>query len=233
MILFILAPILVAGLWLASAIYVATTSIRLVRAKISGNASTPVNRALWKKLLLWTLGSIFWIPTSLLTGTAALNYSGYCFKQSRYLSDEERIRSAVENALTGYPAITYAYDVLPKRGYEVLQDKSRCCGQGDMSRYDKSQGAVAIDPEQLIPYRDIDEFFAVNPDWDCCSFARRGLYGEEWDSSLWLKLTGYSAGFTNVKFRVRYRNAAGIVQTKFSAESSNLTNCGRGVSPNE
>jgi hypothetical protein len=115
--------------------------------------------------------------------------------------------------------------------HEVLQDKSRCCGQGDMSRYDKSQGAVAIVPEQLIPYRDIDEFFAVNP--DCCSFARSGLYGEEWDSSLWFKITGYSAGFTNVKFRVRYRDAAGIVQTKFSAESFNLTNCGRGVSPNE
>lgn len=231
MIKIIVLAITLIGLWFTSAIYVAKTSMHLIRLKISGDKSTlvPINRALWKKLLLWTFGSIFWIPTILMTGTATLNYSGYCFKENRYLTDEERIQSAIKNALASYPKITYTYDVLPKRGYEVLQDKSRCCGQGDMSRYDKSQGAVAIVPEQLILYRDIDEFFVINP--DCCSFTRSGLYGEEWDSSLWLKITGYSAGFTNVKFRVRYHDATGIVQTKFSAESFNLNNCGRGTPP--
>lgn len=224
MITLIFAIVTVIGLWLTSAIYVAKASSRLIRAKMAGDTSTPVNRPFWKKLLLWTLGGIFWIPTSLLTGTAALNYSGYCFKQGRYLSDEERIRHTVQVILESYPDITYAYDKLPKLGYEVLQDKSRCCGQGDMSEYDKSQGAVALNPEQLILYRDIDEFFAVNP--DCCSFTRNGLYGELARADLWPRLTGYSAGFTNVKFRVRYHDGAGNMQTKFSAISWSYSSCG-------
>lgn len=159
-----------------------------------------------------------------MTGTATLNYSGYCFKKSRYLTDEERIRHTVQVILESYPDITYAYDKLPKSGFEVVSDKSRCCGQGDMSLHDKSQGAIAINPEQLILYRDIDEFFALNP--DCCSFTRNGMYGEVTRAELWPRLTGYSAGFTNVKFRVRYRDGAGKVQTKFSAVSWSYTSCG-------
>ena len=214
------------GLWFAAAICVAMASARLIRAKVSRNGSTVVhvNRPLWKKLLLWTMGCIFWIPTSLLTGTAVLNYSGYCFEQNRYLTDEERIRHTVEVVLGVYPDITYAYDTLPKAGHEVVHDKSRCCGQGDASRFDGSSGGTALNAEQLILYRDTDEFFAVNP--DCCGFARNGLYGELGSTELWPRLTGYSAGFVNVKFRVRYRDAAGKEQSKLSAVSWSYTTCG-------
>jgi hypothetical protein len=186
-------------------------------------------RNVWKRQLRWVLLVIFLTPVGWLSGVAVMNYTGYCFKQSRYLTDEERIRTTVEGILWKYPRTTYAYDILPTPGYEVVDDKSRCCGQGDMSRFDKSRGGAAIDAEQLILYRDIDEFFAINP--DCCSFSRNGLYGEIGHTELWDKITGYSAGFTNVKFRVRYRDAEGRVQTKFSAVSYNETNCGRGFWP--
>lgn len=193
-----------------------------------GVFSSP-RRSLWKRLLRWTLVSIFLIPVGWFSGVAVLNYNGYCFEQSRYLPDEEQIRPLVENILSGYPKITYAYDELPKVGYEVVENKSRCCGQGDMSRFDKSRGGAAIDAEQLILYRDMDEFRAINP--DCCSFTRNGLYGELGRTEFWDKITGYSAGFVNVKYRVRYRDAAGKVQTKFSAFSGNHTNCGIAADP--
>lgn len=181
-------------------------------------------RPLWKRLLRWTLLAIFLVPTGLLTGTVVLSYTGYCFDQSRYLTDKERIRPTIEAVLAVYPRITYAYDELPISGFEVVRDKSRCCGQGDMSKYDKSQGAVALNPTQLILYRDVDEFVAVNP--DCCSFTRDGLYGEDSSAPLWPRLTGYSAGYVNVKFRVRYRDAEGAQQSKFSAVSWSYTACG-------
>jgi hypothetical protein len=145
------------------------------------------------------------------------------------LTDEERIRNTVGIVLATYPRITYAYDTLPKAGYEVVTDKSRCCGEGDRSRFDGSKGGTALNAEQLIPYRDMSEFFAINP--DCCSFAREGLYGELARTELSSKITGYSAGFASVKFRVRYRDAAGRVQEKYSGWSSNYSNCGKPVDP--
>jgi hypothetical protein len=167
---------------------------------------------------------------SVLGGTATLNYTGFCFDQGRYLTDEERIRPIIQAVLDTYPRITYAYDKLPISGYEVITDESRCCGQGDMSRYDKSHGGTPIDAKQLVPYRDIDDFLTTNP--DCCSFTRIGLYGELGDiDSLWPKITGYSAGFVNVKFRVRYRDTQGNIQTKFSAFSSHQANCGAANPP--
>jgi hypothetical protein len=227
--------LILAGVWLASAIYVAIATTRLLRKKLSKNKALPLSmqlkRPIWKSLLLWTIGSFVWIPAALLTGTAALNYSGYCFKQRRYLTDEERLESAIEGVLATYSTITYAYDELPESGFEVVRDKSRCCGEGDMSRYDKSTGGVAISSERLIPYRDIKDFRALNP--DCCSFDRVGFYGEVGSTGLWPKIAGYSAGFTNVKFKVRYRDARNEIKTKFSAESFNLTNCGRGAWPHQ
>jgi hypothetical protein len=187
-------------------------------------------RPLGRRLLRWILFAVILVPASLLTGTAVLNYTGYCFEQSRYLTDDERIRSTVEVLLLTYPRITYAYDQLPKVGYEVVEDKSRCCGLGDISKLDESKGGVGFDARQLILYSDIKEFYAINP--DCCQFARRGLYGELVSiDELWPKITGYSAGFVSVKYRVRYRDEKGDARTKFSGWSANQTNCGRPVSP--
>jgi hypothetical protein len=188
-------------------------------------AQTPPRGPLRKRVLRWSLAIILLIPAGLLSGVAVLNYSGYCFDQGRYLSDDERIRHTAEVILANYPSITYAYDALPKVGYEVVRDKSRCCGEGDASRFDGSKGGTAIDPKRLILYRDIEEFFAVNP--DCCRFAREGLYGELGRvDALWPKITGYSAGFVSAKYRVRYRDADGKVQSKLSAVSWSYTTCG-------
>ena len=156
---------------------------------------------------------------------AVINYTGFCFDKSRYLTDDERIRPVIQAVIETYPRITYAYEELPISGYEIITDKERCCSRGDISKHDKSRGGVSIDPAMLIPYRDLNEFLAVNP--DCCSFSRMGLYGELGNiDSLWPKIKGCSSGFVNVKFRVRYLDAQGNIQTKFSAFSSHQANCG-------
>ena len=185
------------------------------------------DRRAWKRVLLWSLAGVVVLPVALLAIVALLNYTGYCFQERRYLTDEERVRKTVQTVIALYPRITYAYDAVPKAGYEVIMDKARCCDQGDRSRFDGSKGGTAIEPAQLIVYRDVEEFFAVNP--DCCSFARNGLYGELGSTSLWSKITGYSAGFANVKFRVRYRDAAGRAHEKYSGWSANFSNCGKPV----
>lgn len=177
-----------------------------------------------KRLLKWILACLVIIPVGWLAGVVVINYSGYCFDEGRYLTDKERIRHAVEVILENYPRVTYAYDKLPKAGYEVIDEKSRCCDQGDRSRFDGSEGGSAINAEQLIFYKDLDEFFALNP--DCCRFERNGLFGERISADLWPKITGYSAGFVSVKFRVRYRDADGNERSKFSAVSWSYTACG-------
>src|SRR5262249_8520324 len=147
------------------------------------------------------------LPVGWAVGEALVNYSGYCPAKGRYLRDEERIRDAVTAILDIYPRITYAYDTVPKAGYEVVQDKSRCCAQGDASRWDGSKGGASLDSGQLIPYQGIDDFLAANP--DCCRFARTGLYGELTDADPWPQISGHSAGFVSARFRVRYRDATG------------------------
>lgn len=113
---------------------------------------------------------------------------------------------------------------------DFLQKNPKCCSV-DRHPVNRNPVLVAISPERLISYRDIKDFRALNP--DCCSFDRVGFYGEVGSTGLWSKITGYSAGFTNVKFKVHYRDARNEIKTKFSAESFNLTNCGRGAWPHQ
>lgn len=173
-----------------------------------------------KSLVKWLVVLVLSLPAGLLSGAAVLNYTGFCFDQSRYLSDEERIRRGVHGALGHYPSIRFVHDQLPKAGYPILTEKTDGSGTG-------TEKGTVLTAEQLIFYRDMDEFFAVNS--DCCSVTRNGLYDEVGRPGLWDKITGFSAGYVNIKFRVRYRDAAGNVQSEFSAFSFNYTNCGHSV----
>ncbi len=177
--------------------------------------STPKRR--WLK---WLLLALLLCPVGLLTGGAALNYSGFCFEQRRYLSDEERIRDAVDGALEHYSDIRFVHAELPQPGYPILKNIDSGSRRGD-------EKGMVLKAEQLIYYRNSDEFLSVNP--GCCSVTREGLYGEFIYAGLFDKITGYSAGYVNLKFRVRYRDAANTVQSAFSAHSWNYTNCGKSV----
>lgn len=173
-----------------------------------------------ERLKKWTFFAALGLPACWVIGMAVLNYSGYCGEKSRYLTSEERIRSGAQGVLEHYPFIRFVHEQLPKAGDPVLKDKSDWPSDGE-------ENGTVLRAEQLIEYRDLDEFFAMNP--NCCSFTRNGLYDEIGSPSLWDKVSGFSAGHVNVKFLVRFYDDQGNVQSRLSASSFNYTNCGRSL----
>lgn len=171
-------------------------------------------------LLRWAVIIILVTPLGLCTSIAALNYSGYCFDQSRYLTDDERIRSGIDAVLGNYAMIRFVPGEMPKRGSLAPTHRN--------FRGANWKG-VEIAKEQLVPYRDLDEFTALNP--DCCSFGRRGLYTDVSDTPFLMKLTGSSAGFFNARYQIRYRDAAGQIQSRSTGTTYHYTNCGRSNLP--
>ena len=163
-----------------------------------------------RQILLWTGIVILALPLAYCTRIAAINYSGYCFEQGRYLSDDERIREGIASIVVlHYPLTRFVPDEMPSAG------RPRGNGRG-----------IEITKDQLILYRDAEEFVAINP--GCCNFGRRGLYGEVGESDLWTKVTGYSAGFFNAKYQIRYRDSKGHIQSSWTGITFHLQNCGRG-----
>lgn len=168
------------------------------------------------KIVLW---SLLLISTGLLSGAAILNYTGYCLNEQRYWSNDELIRRGVDGALGHYPFISFVYLELPPRGVQ-LQSRLGYRTTGEEQGFE-------INPAQLIPYRDVDEFFAINP--NCCSVTRDGMHDEVGEPSLWDKVTGYSRAYVNIKLKVRYRDVSGAPQYGLTAHSFNYTNCGHSI----
>ena len=74
----------------------------------------------------------------------ALNYSGFCMKEGRWLSDDEKIRAAIQAVVNRHTA--YIFDAT---GNKTIQIKN---------------------PVQ--PYANIQEFLAINP--QCCEIGPVG-----------------------------------------------------------
>ena len=171
-----------------------------------------------RRLLRWALIAVLVAPLGFCTTIGALNYSGYCFNQSRYLSDEERVKRGIGGVIAYYKLIRFVPDDMPTSGRPA--------------RYDWHGPALGtkgteISEDQLILYRDAEEFIAMNP--DCCHFGRRGLYGEVGVSDFFRRITGDSGGFFNAKYQIRYRDANGRIQSRWTGTTFQETNCGYGV----
>ena len=87
-------------------------------------------------------------PMLLLMVFGSLNYSGFCFKEMRYLSDEEKIRGAIAANHT-----IKGNQKWRRSSYDKL---------GRVSEY-----------EVVIPYADVDEFLRENP--NCCRVIYKGF----------------------------------------------------------
>lgn len=102
----------------------------------------------------------------------ALNYSGFCFKEMRYLSDDEKIRKAISanHTIKGnqpyWRPISYLYN------------------SNKVDKYRK-----------IIPYDDVDAFLRENP--NCCYVIRKDLklpyisFAEDPAPSFWGQITGH------------------------------------------
>ena len=78
---------------------------------------------------------------------------------------------------------------MPKPGMPALRIRRH--------KEDAYTKGVEIAQNQLILYRDAEEFRVMNP--NCCNFGREGQYSDIDTTELWMKITGDSAGFFNAK----------------------------------
>lgn len=143
--------------------------------------------------LLAVGGSVWW------TG---MNYAGYCHAEHRFLSDEEKIHSAVQFVLNRYPpTISKKIDVTVN-------------GVAQKSDY-------WYPPENPVMYKDINDFMAINP--GCCRLSMRT--GEGSPLSLLDRITGYASTFVIVKYDVRYKEN-GIEKSQMDSTAVAVRNCG-------
>jgi cbb3-type cytochrome oxidase subunit 3 len=128
---------------------------------------------------------------------AYMNHKGYCFAQEKYLTDDEKIRVAIAHEIRRYPRT------------------ERYTDSGLLVEY--------LPPQNLIPYRDVDEFLTINP--NCCQLRKKRnseqpvLLFREWT-------TGAVTSFASIAYQDRFldeeSNSKIILRTAYPA----LSNCG-------
>ena len=136
----------------------------------------------------------------------ALNYSGFCFKEFRFLSDEEQINIAVQYVLNRYPKkgdVTFYYLPGNREGERKLAW-----------------------PEDPVPYKDMEEFFLVNP--SCCKVGReyQSLGGRD-SISFWGCVTGTETAIVGVRYLLRYKDGSGVIQSELKEVFPKISNCGK------
>jgi hypothetical protein len=83
----------------------------------------------------------------------ALNYSGFCFKEMRYLSDEEKIRIARDSIIIEQTSPGMRCDIIGPNKKEAVRE--------------------------IIPYKNADEFIRENPDWFQVLVPRDGCFADD------------------------------------------------------
>ncbi len=127
----------------------------------------------------------FGVPALLAIGFSVwwmgMNYNGYCHAEGRYLSDEEKINSAVQFVLDRYPP--------------TISKQIEVNDNGVVQKRDYWYA-----PEKPVMYKDINDFKLINP--ECCRFSFRT--GEGRAPSVIDRITGYVSSYVIVSYKVRY-----------------------------
>jgi hypothetical protein len=152
------------------------------------------------------LGAAVFLVLASTLFVAGLSFSGFCFEERRYLTDEEKINIAVLHVLRFYPPIM----------------RKEIVAEGDERKEILTGGR----PKAPIPYRDLKEFREVNP--NCCRVVMQANHsgGEVGDVAFWQRLFGLTSCFVEVKYLVRYRDATGMVHFYTTETFPAISNCG-------
>jgi len=136
-----------------------------------------------------------------------LNYAGFCFSEMRFLSDQEKIKIAVQ----------YIFERYPKVGDEAWYSPL-----GSNSKIMK----IKSWPENPVPYKNLNEFFAINP--NCCKVTQdyRSIGGEGDNTSAWGCISGKKSAIVGVRYLLRYRDENGDIQSKLKEIFPGISNCG-------
>lgn len=132
-----------------------------------------------------------------------LNYSGFCFAQKRYLSNEEKIRAVFD--------YQNSRDTLPINNFpnsEQVKDKS-------FDGYNLAH----------IKYKSFDEYIALYP--ECCSVNPGGGY-EVPPVNFLERIFGYRSGdVVVINFHARFLKKNGEIKTVKVRFDNYLQNCGK------
>lgn len=156
-----------------------------------------------KKLLrrlVFATGVVF---VTLVIGKMSLNYIGFCFKEHRFLSDEEKISIAIPYVLGSYPP--------------------------NLLEYGERLGRVVVigghTPAHPIYYKDRDAFLAENP--DCCKLTQKmERTKSEFPIQLEHRLLGNSNTFVEVTYKLKYIDETGVERSQITTEYVAISNCG-------
>ncbi len=155
------------------------------------------------------MSTIKFILAVLLTVILSLNYLGFCYSQKRFLSDEEKLNIVVKEILAS-EAERFKYY---KRVISLDKNNER------RMQLEKEY------PGEPVPYRDINEFFFLNP--GCCAVGTELTFeGAISHLSHWNRLVNTISLVVTIKYLKRYRDNEGVIQTKPVKHDWLITNCG-------
>ncbi len=158
-----------------------------------------------QRLLVWLGLLILCIFSVYVIYIGTMNYKGYCFAQSKYLNEDEKIRVAVQDDLKKYPTNLYW-----KR---------------------QADGSVLkfVKPVQTIPYQDTNEFLKLNP--QCCAISSVAGHaqGELHGSGFETKVTGVVSSFVAMNYLIRYTEMFNVVDVFVMKQDIPISNCGKPV----
>jgi hypothetical protein len=132
-----------------------------------------------------------------LLAVAGLNHSGFCWRQGRYLSNDERILLAVQEVIRLYPP------TIP-----------RVVNGGAEIEFRRVESA--------IPYASVNDFLTSNP--NCCDIRSTGLQG--FPRGFWNSVAGRNAGYVHVRYLVRSRRDGDETRVHHEMAVA-ISNCGR------
>lgn len=137
---------------------------------------------------------------------AYLNYGGYCLQNGRKISDNEKIRSAVDFLLNSrYP-----------KNEERLKALLRSSDGKSGSDLDSAGTPIA--------YRDALDFIAVNR--DCCQVLLQPR-GIDFPPATFLdRITGQKSSFVEIQYFLRYVDNSGIAREEKRNLTVAIKNCG-------
>ena len=133
-----------------------------------------------------------------------MNYSGYCHAEGRYLSDDEKIRSAVQYVLNRYPP------TISKKIEKTIDGKVHVYDHWYM-------------PENPIKYKNVDEFLVLNP--GCCELSMTMAEGL---TPLWIdRVSGIVSTYVLVLYKVRYLGPDNIEKHADGGMGVAIQDCGK------
>jgi len=149
------------------------------------------------------LGTAVVLPLGFCIWWSGMNYAGYCHKEGRFLSDEEKIHSAIRYVLAGYPPSISNVEVIVNDAFQ--------------------RGPSWAKPKNTIKYKDVDEFQEINP--NCCKLSM--VIAEGVRSSFIDRIAGYFSTFVIVRYKVRYFDDNNVEKHNDGGQAVAIKNCGQ------